>query len=184
VTRANGSRTRTCALCGRTVAPADAVVAESVAEPILRLVRQDHPEWPGTGYLCRADLARYRARFVQSLLETEKGELTHLEREVLESLRAHELIATDVEQAFEKERTRGERWADAIAAFGGSWSFLVAFGAFAACWLLNLKAELEIRHLHEKIDHLLSSQWERLVQIQQVQLELLAEISRAQRPSS
>jgi len=49
---------------------------------------------------------------------------------------------------------------------------------------VNLKAELEIRHLHEKIDHLLSSQWERLVQIQEVELDLLAEISRAQRTAS
>ena len=43
---------------------------------------------------------------------------------------------------------------------------------------VNLKAELEIRHLHEKLDHLLSHQWERLAQIQEIQLELLAEISR------
>jgi len=41
---------------------------------------------------------------------------------------------------------------------------------------INLKAQLEIRHLHEKIDHLLSRQWDRLVQIQQLQLELLAEL--------
>ena len=43
---------------------------------------------------------------------------------------------------------------------------------------VNLKAELEIRHLHEKLDHLLSHQWERLVEIQQVQLQLLAELQR------
>jgi uncharacterized membrane protein len=43
---------------------------------------------------------------------------------------------------------------------------------------VNLKAELEIRHLHEKLDHLLSHQWERLVAIQQVQLDLLSEIGR------
>ena len=49
---------------------------------------------------------------------------------------------------------------------------------------VNLKAELEIRHLHEKIDHLLFSQWECLVQIQEVELDLLAEISRAQRTAS
>jgi uncharacterized membrane protein len=42
---------------------------------------------------------------------------------------------------------------------------------------VNLKAELEIRHLHEKIDHLLSRQWERLVEIQQVQLELMGELA-------
>ncbi len=43
---------------------------------------------------------------------------------------------------------------------------------------VNLKAELEIRHLHEKIDHLLSRQWERLVEIQQIQIDLMSEISR------
>jgi uncharacterized membrane protein len=41
---------------------------------------------------------------------------------------------------------------------------------------VNLKAELEIRHLHDKIDHLLSHQWDRLAQIQQIQLDLLSEI--------
>jgi uncharacterized membrane protein len=43
---------------------------------------------------------------------------------------------------------------------------------------VNLKAELEIRQLHEKIDHLLSHQWERLVEIQEIQLDLLSEMGR------
>ena len=43
---------------------------------------------------------------------------------------------------------------------------------------VNLKAELEIRHLHEKIDHLLRRQYNRLFEIQQIQIELLEEISR------
>jgi uncharacterized membrane protein len=40
---------------------------------------------------------------------------------------------------------------------------------------VNLKAELEIRHLHEKIDHILTRQWERLAEIQQIQLEMMQE---------
>lgn len=40
---------------------------------------------------------------------------------------------------------------------------------------VNLKAELEIRHLHEKMDHLVMRQWQRLAEIQQVQLEMLQE---------
>ncbi|MFZ1956885.1 MAG: DUF1003 domain-containing protein [Desulfobacterales bacterium] len=51
-------------------------------------------------------------------------------------------------------------------------------------YLVNLKAELEIRHLHEKIDHLLSRQWERLVEIQQIQIDLMSEISRIREKSS
>ena len=42
---------------------------------------------------------------------------------------------------------------------------------------VNLKAELEIRHLHEKIDHLLRRQWQRLLEIQQIQIELLENLS-------
>jgi uncharacterized membrane protein len=42
---------------------------------------------------------------------------------------------------------------------------------------VNLKAELEIRHLHEKLDHLLRRQYNRLFEIQQIQIELLQEIS-------
>jgi uncharacterized membrane protein len=42
---------------------------------------------------------------------------------------------------------------------------------------VNLKAELEIRHLHEKIDHLLNRQWERLAEIQEIQLEIMQDIA-------
>ena len=38
---------------------------------------------------------------------------------------------------------------------------------------INLKAELEIRHLHEKIDNLTKHQWQRLLEIQKMQLDLL-----------
>jgi uncharacterized membrane protein len=43
---------------------------------------------------------------------------------------------------------------------------------------INLKAELEIRHLHEKVDHLLMNQWQRLLEIQEIQVELMEELAR------
>ena len=48
---------------------------------------------------------------------------------------------------------------------------------------VNLKAELQIRQLHEKIDHLLSHQRERLVEVQQIQIDLMSEISRIREKS-
>ena len=152
---------------------------------------------------------------------------------MLDSLSEHELLSKNIEMEFEQVWTFGERLADRIASFGGSWRFLIIFFVFLLAWIavntlvlwgkpadpypfillnlvlsciaaiqapiimmsqnrqeakdrirsqhdyqVNLKAELEIRHLHEKIDHLLSHQWERLVQIQEIQLELLSEINR------
>ena len=48
---------------------------------------------------------------------------------------------------------------------------------------IDLKAELEIRHLHEKMDHLISRQWQRLTEIQQMQLETMHEMSRSHKGS-
>jgi uncharacterized membrane protein len=42
---------------------------------------------------------------------------------------------------------------------------------------INLKAEIEIRGLHEKIDHLIFKQWQRLLEIQEIQTELMGELS-------
>jgi uncharacterized membrane protein len=46
---------------------------------------------------------------------------------------------------------------------------------------VNLKAELEIRHLHEKLDYLVSKQWQRLAEIQQIQMEMMNDVSAASR---
>lgn len=220
-----------CAVCGKTFSQQDLIPGAAVREVITKEIVKDHPEWSPKSFICRTDLAKYRAQYVRFLLESEKGELTILEQEVLKSIQAHELLAKNIDAEFEKKWTFGERLADKIASFGGSWTFLICFGAFLALWIgmnsivlilrppdpypfillnlilsclaaiqapiimmsqnrqeakdrlrsqhdyqVNLKAELEIRHLHDKIDHLLSHQWNRLAQIQEIQLDLLSEI--------
>jgi uncharacterized membrane protein len=220
-----------CAICGKTFSRADLIPSAAVRDVIAREIVHDHPDWSPESVICRADLARYRAKYVRLLLESEKGELTTLENEVLTSIQDHEVLARNVDAELEEQWTLGERLADKLAAFGGSWTFLICFGAFLALWIVmntmvlvlrppdpypfiflnlilscvaaiqapiimmsqnrqeakdrirsqhdyqvNLKAELEIRHLHDKIDHLLSHQWDRLAQIQEIQLDLLSEI--------
>jgi uncharacterized membrane protein len=204
-----------------------------IRQQITDLILKEHPEWSLDSFICRPDLSHYRAEYVRAMLASEKGELSTLEEEVVASLREHELLTTNVDAMFEQRWTLGERLADRIATFGGSWTFLICFGLFLTLWIgmnsavvllrpidpypfillnlvlscvaaiqapiimmsqnrqeakdrlrsqhdyqVNLKAELEIRHLHEKIDHLLSHQWERLVEIQEIQLDLLAELGR------
>jgi uncharacterized membrane protein len=48
---------------------------------------------------------------------------------------------------------------------------------------VNLKAELEIRQLHQKVDHLLRQQWERLMEVQENQMDLMEEIRVLQQQS-
>jgi len=229
----NKSHNSICQICGKGRAKAHLVAAALVSAPVAETIRLEHPAWSPDGYICQADLNRFRGPYIQALLETEKGELTSLEQQVLDSLARQETLASNIDAQFERALSFGERLADRIAGVGGSWGFILGFGTFLLLWIIanslvllwrpfdpypyillnlalsclaaiqapiimmsqnrqeardrlrsendyrvNLKAELEIRHLHEKIDHLLSRQWERLVEIQQVQLELMSEITR------
>ena len=49
---------------------------------------------------------------------------------------------------------------------------------------INLKAELEIRSLHEKIDHILENQWQKLLQIQKLQIDIMEEVRIKQNASA
>jgi len=222
-----------CTVCGKNFSFRDLIPGAAVRDVISAEIVRDHSDWSPESFICRPDLTRYRTNYVHTLLESEKGEITSLEQEVLHSIRDHELLAKNVDEEFDQKWSFGERLADRIATFGGSWTFLICFGVFLALWIginsvilvvhppdpypfillnlilsclaaiqapiimmsqnrqeakdrlrsqhdyqVNLKAELEIRHLHDKIDHLLSHQWDRLAQIQEVQLDLLSEIGR------
>ncbi len=68
---------------------------------------------------------RFRSNYIQGLLESEKGELSTLDQEVLDSLKRHETLASNVDDEYEKTFTLGERMADRLADFGGSWNFIV-----------------------------------------------------------
>jgi uncharacterized membrane protein len=227
--RARSSR-QACSVCGREVPTRDIVRLDVVRPAIIERIRQENPDLPADGFICRADLDRFRSSYVSQLLTRERGELTRLEHEVVKSLADHETLAENIEAEYAERRTLGERMSDRLASFGGSWTFISLFGVVLLVWMgfniavagrsqfdpypfillnlvlsclaaiqapiimmsqkrqeakdrlrsendyrVNLKAELEIRHLHEKMDHMLTHQWERLAEIQQIQLEIMQE---------
>ena len=45
-------------------------------------------------------------------------------------------------------------------------------------YVVNLKAEIELRQLHEKMDHQMAHQWQRLLEVQQIQIDLLKDLRR------
>ena len=220
-----------CQLCGKELPEEELVPASLLRGPVLEAIRKEHPEWSSDGYLCLPDLNHYRTQHVREALEAERGELTELENDVLESLREQETLARNVDSEFDTDSTLGERVADRVAEFGGSWRFIIGFGCFLAVWIalncavllwrpwdpypfillnlilsclaalqapvimmsqnrqeakdrlraendyrVNLKAELEIRSLHAKLDLLLTHQWQRLLEIQEIQTEMMQEL--------
>jgi len=124
-----------CIVCKKTFSKNGIVSAPFIREPIAAFIRKDYPGWSDESYICHSDLSVYRTKYVHALLESDKGDLSELEQEVLESLKKHEIISSNVDDAFEQEWTFGEKLADKIAEFGGSWRFLIFFAIFLAIWI-------------------------------------------------
>jgi uncharacterized membrane protein len=224
-----------CCICHKAKPPQEGQIADLVRPSLLDFIKRKNPHCHGTEFICFDDLGNARKDYVKEVLQDEIGELSSLDEEVVESLRQHEILSSDLSKEFAGKLTFGERLSDKIAEFGGSWRFIILFGAILVVWIvingvllitrawdpypfillnlilsclaalqapiimmsqnraaahdrlhaendykINLKAELEIRHLHEKIDHLLRRQYNRLFEIQQIQIELLEELARKQ----
>ncbi len=125
-------------------------------------------------------------RFVQDCQE-----LGQSEQNVLQRLTQRLHVSRDTNHQFEQALTFGQRLADGIAAFVGSWTFILIFVGFlmsqnrqaakdrvdaAHDYEVNLKAELEILALHTKIDTMREGQWSELVAMQQEQIRLLTRL--------
>jgi len=85
-----------CQVCGIT---RRAVLRRAilVRPAVVQLIQRDIESWDENGWICLDDLQKYQYQYVHSLLEAEKGELSALELEVLNSLRAHEILARNPE---------------------------------------------------------------------------------------
>jgi uncharacterized membrane protein len=227
----NRKKTALCQITHREYPMEELVPASLVSQASLDLVKEQHPDWDPNGYISIVELNRLRHEHVQRMLEKEKGEMTHLEREVLKSIKNAQILSRNVEKDIQERYTFGQRIADRVAEFGGSWGFIIAFFIFFMAWILinvavlvqkpfdpypfillnlilsclaaiqapvimmsqnrkeakdrtrsendyqvNLKAELEIKQLHEKLDHIIIHHNGRILEIQQIQIDLLDEI--------
>jgi uncharacterized membrane protein len=221
-----------CPICKERKPLTELIHREIIRPPIVQLIEEKNPEWHSENIICLRCLNKFRADYIQSIYETERGELSELDKEIVESLRNQELISIDVNEEFEEQLSFGNRLSDKIAEFGGSWPFIIIFGSIVFVWIfinsifllqkpfdpypyillnlflsclaamqapvimmsqnrqeakdrlrsendyrINIKAELEIRHLHAKMDQLITHQWSRLLEIQQIQMDLMEEFS-------
>jgi uncharacterized membrane protein len=226
-------KTLICQICGKQKKPGEVIPAELIREPIIKIIRKTHPDWSSSGFICISGLNHFRAKYVEDIIQRDKGEISALEKQVVKSLEEQGLLSENVNIVFDRRLTLGERLADKLADYAGSWRFIGIFFAVLISWIainsvvliwkpfdpypfillnlllsclaaiqapviimsqnrqetkdrlraendyrVNLKAEVEIRHLHEKMDHLLINQWQRLLEIQEVQTELMEEVAR------
>lgn len=227
-----------CHISQKQIPVSESYRGSEIRDSLRALIRQDHPDFTESSYISIEKLNDYRKRYITQLIELEVGEVSQLEQEVIHAIQANKILSENIEEDINETVTLGQRMADRIASFGGSWTFILAFFSFIAGWMIlniwlwatrpfdpypfimlnlvlsclaalqapiimmsqnrqeekdrrrsehdykvDLKAEIEIRLLHEKLDHLMIHQNKRLLEIQQVQSDYLEDILRNVRTS-
>jgi uncharacterized membrane protein len=210
---------------------AERISGHIVQPNILGLIQSENPSFTVDSHLSISELNQYREKYLRALLEKERLAISGLEGAVLASISNETTLADKIEFEDNTTYTYGQRLADNVATFGGSWTFIIAFGVFLFIWIItnvfvlvsrpfdpypfiflnlilsciaalqapvimmsqnrqeekdrtrakkdymiNLKAELEIRMLHEKIDHLILHQQQDLLEIQNIQVDMLKDV--------
>lgn len=207
------------------------IKGQDIREGIFDLIQSDFPDFDKEDFISIEELNQYRRLYMTYLISQEKGELAVIDRDVMNAIKDNSILSENIQDEIEAELTFGQRIADKVAAFGGSWTFIITFFSFILIWMLiniwvlsskpfdpypfillnlilsclaaiqapiimmsqnrqeqkdrqraehdykiNLKAELEIKLLSEKIDHLLVHQNKKLLEIQVVQTDYLEDL--------
>ena len=217
-------------LSGKEFPENEKISAKNIRQSLLHFINKTHPNFSKSCFLSIEEMNEYREKYISEFLNKKLGNLTEVEKQVIQSVSKNTMISTEVEED-EQEITFGQKLADKVAEFGGSWGFIIFFMSFLVVWILlnvfwlfnhgfdpypfillnlilsciaaiqapvimmsqnrqeekdrerakkdykiNLKSELEIRELHEKIDHLIIHYQQDLLEIQKTQIDLLENI--------
>ncbi len=116
-----------CEICKKQKKRSEMLLGETIRSSIAAMIKKKQPDWSIDKYICRTDFDVFRQEYIQHVLETEKGELSRLDKEVLKSLAKHEILSKNIEAEFTHKLSIGDKLADKVAAFGGSWRFIIFF---------------------------------------------------------
>lgn len=217
-------------ISGKEYPEPERIMASLIRKSILDFIKVEYPDFEGDKCMSSSELHSFREKYISEMLLKETGELSDMEQTVLNALNDNTILSDKLDDEIQ-EFTFGQKVADKVATFGGSWTFIISFMSFLLLWIavnafiflnkgfdpypfillnlilsciaalqapvimmsqnrqeekdrdrakkdymINLKSELEIRMLHEKIDHLLLHQEQSIVEIQKVQMDMMQDI--------
>lgn len=216
------------------VDPSQVVQGNEIRKGVYDLIQAEFPDFTFESIISLEELNVYRRIYLTQLVEQERGELAVIDFDVMKAIRDNSILSENLQDKAEGALTLGQKLADKIATFGGSWTFIISFFSFLTIWILinviflnaktfdpypfillnlilsclaaiqapiimmsqnrqeqkdrqradhdykiNLKAELEIKLLSEKMDHILVHQNKKLLEIQEVQIDYLEDLMKA-----
>src|SRR5689334_17870466 len=124
-----------CSLCNAIVDTRDMVAAQKLDTPTVELIRKERPEWDAKRGICHNCREQYRAKKFLSYLEEESQKISDLEKSLVAKIARRGRVTKIVEKEFEEQMSFGERLADSVAHFGGSWTFILIFGGILVGWM-------------------------------------------------
>ncbi|WP_240510832.1 DUF1003 domain-containing protein [Algoriphagus antarcticus] len=221
-------------ISNQTIPAGESVKFEEIREGIQALINLNFPDFGSGKFISLDELNQYRRKYLTSLILEERGELAQIDLDVMQAIQSNSILSENVQEDLEENISPGDKLADQIASFGGSWTFIIFFFSFILIWIgtnifllvtkafdpfpfillnlilsclaaiqapiimmsqnrqeskdrrrsehdykINLKAELEIKLLSEKVDHLLVHQNKKLLEIQEVQTDYLDDLIKA-----
>jgi uncharacterized membrane protein len=125
-----------CSLCDNQVEGRTLASPQKLENRILDLIRKDRPEWEAKRGICGNCLETYRAKKFVTYLEAEYEKLSELEHSVVSKITRRGRVSKLVHQDMDTQMTFGERVADKVAQFGGSWGFISLFGGILVVWMV------------------------------------------------
>ena len=126
----NADGSELCQVCHQRKLLRELLPASMLHEGIGELARRTVPDWRSDGYICFDCMNHLRSEYIEQLLHKDLGELDELEKEVVQSLADNEVVSENLNEQYEQQLTLGDRIADKVAEFGGSWAFIGWFGLF------------------------------------------------------
>lgn len=125
-----------CSLTGKPYPRHALLDAERVEEAVLQLMQNDHPVFTGKGLINRHDYVRYWVRHLAAALERQDQNLTAQQQLVIDALEKGYFLHPPRPGKTTDQLTLGQRLADKISAFGGSWAFISSFLSVMTVWII------------------------------------------------
>ena len=125
-----------CSLCQTLVDRRKLVSPQKMENQVLEIIRNERPEWDGTHGICRDCMEQYRAKKFLGYLEAEFRKISDMEQALVSKIARRGRVSRLVDQEYEAKMTLGQRIADRVAQFGGSWPFIFIFSIILFGWMM------------------------------------------------
>jgi len=132
----------TCSVCGASVETRHLVNPQKMEEGLVRLIEKDHPQWDGKRGVCPQCREKFRAKKFLGYLEDEYQKISDMERNLVNKIARRGRVSKEVNEEYTEKMSLGDRIADRVAQFGGSWTFILIFGSVLVTWMIINSVQL------------------------------------------